>query len=194
MRDTFEGWPIGPDIPAAWYAPPEAGPGHVAIVGEGPSTRALRVSAAGAGVRACRDIPEIPRTTLSVSMRVRVSRISLEDATILSARGSGGEAASLRVTNKGVVGYFNGSRKTRTTAAFRPRTWYRVSATIDQVKRTYSIRVTTDSGKLVAKASGLRWRMSAVRSIRSICVDTAPAPPSQALDIAEVRVTQVVTP
>ena len=194
MRDTFDAWAIGRDVPAAWYTPPEAGAGHVAIVGEGPATRALRVSAAGAGVRACRDIPDIPRTTLSVSMRVRLSRISLEDATILSARGSGGEAASLRVTNKGVVGYFNGSGKTRTTVAFRPRAWYRVSATIDQVKRTYSIRVTTDGGKLVAKASGLRWRMSAVRSIRSACVETAPAPPSQAIDIGEVRVTQVVTP
>jgi hypothetical protein len=194
MRDTFDAWAVGPDVPAAWYTPPEAGPGHVAIIEEGPGTRALRVSAAGAGVRACRDIPDIPRTTLSVSMRVRVSRISLEDATILSARGSGGEAASLRVTNKGVIGYFNGSGKTRTTVAYRPRAWYRVSATIDQAKRTYSIRVTTDGGKLVAKASGLRWRMSAVRSVRSICVETAPAPPSQAIDIGEVRVTQVVTP
>jgi hypothetical protein len=166
----------------------------VAIIEEGPSKRALRASAAGAGVRACRDIPEIPRTTLSVSMRVRLSRVSLEDATILSARGSGGEAASLRVTNKGVIGYFNGSGKTRTTVAYRPKAWYRVSATIDQVKRTYSIRVTTDGGKLVAKASGLRWRMRAVRSVRSVCVETAPAPPSQSIDIAEVRVTQLVTP
>ena len=194
MHDTFDAWAVGPDVPAAWYTPPEAGRGHVQIIEEGPATRALRVSAAGAGVRACRDIPDIPRTTLSVSMRVRVSRISVEDATILSARGSGGEAASLRVTNKGVIGYFNGSGKTRTTVAYRPRAWYRVSATIDQVKRTYSIRVTTDAGKLIAKASGLRWRMAAVRSVRSICVETAPAPPSQAIDIAEVRVTQVVTP
>lgn len=194
MRDTFDAWPAGRDVPAGWYTPPEAGPGHVAIIEESASKRALRASAAGAGVRACRDIPEIPRTTLSVSMRVRLSRISLEDATILSARGSGGEAASLRVTNKGVIGYFNGSGKTRTTVAYRPKAWYRVSATIDQVKRTYSIRVTTDGGKLVAKASGLRWRMSAVRSIRSVCVETAPAPPSQSIDIAEVRVTQVVTP
>ena len=194
MRDTFDPWAVGRDVPTAWYAPPEAGPGHLSIIEEGPAKRALRVSAAGAGVRACRDIADIPRTTLSVSVRVRLSRISLEDATILSARGSGGEAASLRVTNKGVIGYFNGSGKIRTTVAFRPRVWYRVSATIDQVKRTYSIRVTTDGGKLVAKASGLRWRMSAVRSVRSICAETAPAPPSQAIDIGEVRVTQVVTP
>ena len=127
-------------------------------------------------------------------MRVRLSRIALEDATILSARGSGGEAASLRVTNKGVIGYFKGSTKVRTTVAYRPRSWYRLSATIDQAKRTYSVRVSTDAGKLVAKASGLRWRMAAVKSVRSICVETAPVPPRQAIDIGEVRVTQVVTP
>jgi len=193
-HDTFDGWPIGPDVPTAWYTPPEAGSNRLAIVEEGRSTRALRVNAAGAGVRACRDIADIPDATLTISMRVRVSRISLEDATILSARGRGGEAASLRVTNLGVIGYFNGSTKVRTTVAYRPRAWYRVSATIDQAKRRYAVRVTTDAGKLVAKASGLRWRMAAVRSVHSICVDTPPAPPSEAIDIAEVRVTQVVTP
>jgi hypothetical protein len=193
-HDTFEGWPIGRDVPTAWYTPPEAGSDRLAIVEEGRSTRALRVNAAGAGVRACRDIPDLPGAILTVGLRVRVSRISLEDATILSARGRGGEAASLRVTNKGVIGYFDGSTKIRTTVAYRPRTWYRVSATIDQAKRRYAVRITTDAGKLVAKASGLRWRMPEVRSVHSICVETPPTPPTEAIDIAEVRVTQVVTP
>jgi hypothetical protein len=30
--------------------------------------------------------------------------------------------------------------------------------------------------------------------VKSVCVETAPAPPSQTIDIAEVRVTQIVTP
>lgn len=194
MNDTFEGWPIGATTPRAWYTPPEAPSGRLAIVEEGASTRALRVNGAATGIRACRDLPDIPRATLTVVMRARLSGIASEDATMLSVRGSGGEAASLRVTNKGVVGYFNGSKKVRTTIAFRPGTWYRLTATIDQAKQTYAIRLTTDGGKLIARAAGLRWRMATVESVRSICVETAPAPPARSIDIAEVRVTQLVTP
>ena len=124
----------------------------------------------------------------------KLSRVGLEDATLLSVRGSGGEAASVRVTNKSVFAWFNGSTKIRSTAAFRPGTWYRIRATIDQAKKTYSFRIDTGGGRPVARASGLRWRNRAVPSVRSVCLETAPAPPSQTIDIAEVRVTQVVTP
>ena len=193
-RDTFEPWPVGKTVPGAWYTRPEDPEGRMAIVAESASTRALRTTGAGAGVRACRDVPQIPGTVLTVRARVRLSRIGLEDATILSVRGSGGETASVRVTNKGVLGWFDRATKIRTTRPFRPRTWYRVTATIDQSKRTYAVRVTTDGGRLVARASGLRWRQPAVESVRSVCVETAPAPPTQAIDIGEVSVTQVVTP
>ena len=127
-------------------------------------------------------------------MLVKLSRAALEDATILSVRGSGGESASIRVTSKSVFAWFNGPLKIRTTAAFKRGAWYRVRATIDQTRKTYSVRIDTGGGRLVARASGLRWRARAVPSVKSVCVETAPAPPSQTIDIAEVRVTQVVTP
>jgi hypothetical protein len=126
-------------------------------------------------------------------MRVRLSRIALDDGTILSVRGSGGEAASLRVTDKGVLAWFDRLTKIRSTARFRPNVWYRVTARIDQAKRTYDLRVTNDGGGTrIASASGLRWRQAAVRTVGSVCLETAGAPPAQAIDIAEVSVVQDV--
>jgi hypothetical protein len=160
----------------------------------GPTARALRVTGARTNVRACRDFSDVPRATISVDILVKLSKPALEDATILSVRGSGGESASVRVTTKSVFAYFNGSTKIRTTAVFRPGAWYRVRATIDQVRKTYSVRIDSGGGRPVTRASGLRWRARVVPSVKSVCVETAPAPPIQTIDIAEVRVTQVVTP
>ncbi|MFL5685441.1 MAG: hypothetical protein ACJ77D_05250 [Chloroflexota bacterium] len=193
IHDTFEPSAVGSVVPAAWYTRPEDPTGRMSIVA-GPTARALRVSSARTNVRACRDFSDVPATTLSVDILVKLSRAALEDATILSVRGSGGESASIRVTSKSVFAWFNGSTKIRTTAPFRAGAWYRVRATIDQTRKTYSVRIDTGGGRLVARASGLRWRARAVPSVKSVCVETAPAPPSQTIDIAEVRVTQIVTP
>jgi hypothetical protein len=167
----------------------------VSIVADGGKGQALRVPSSKTGVRACRDIAEVARSTLTIRMRVRLSRIAFDDATILSVRGSGGESASLRVTNKGVLAWFDRTTKIRTTVRFRSNVWYRVVARIDQAKRTYDIRVTSDGGKRIASAAGLRWRMAAVRTVGSVCLETAGAPPAQAIDLAEVSVLQdVVAP
>ena len=195
VHDTFEPSPVGPAVPAAWYTRLEDPKGRLAIVA-GPTAvaRALRLSGAATNVRACRDFSDVPATTLSVDILLKLSRAGVEDATILSMRGSGGESASIRVTSKSVFAWFDGANKIRTTAAFRAGAWYRVRATIDQTKKTYSLRIDTAGGRLVARASGLRWRARAVPSVKSVCVETAPTPPRQTIDVAEVRVTQVVTP
>ena len=135
-----------------------------------------------------------PDVTLTASTRIRLSRIALDDATILSLRGSGGEAASVRVTNKGVLAWFDGGTKIRTTIPLRTGSWYRVSARIDQGRKRYDVRVTTDGGRVIARANGLRWRSSAVPSVRSVCVETAPSPPRQTINLSEVNVSQVVRP
>ena len=196
MRDSFEPWAIGrAPTTTGWYVRPEDPPDALSITADGGTGQALRVPSSATGVRACRDVPEVPGRTLTVRLRVRLSRIALDDGTILSVRGSGGESASLRVTNKGVLAWFDRSTKIRSTARFRAKVWYRVTAVIDQAKRTYSVRVTSDDGKTrIASASGLRWRMAALRTVGSICVETAPAPPAQAIDVAEVSVLQVDTP
>jgi hypothetical protein len=193
LRDTFEPWPAGPATDVGWSAREEDPPGRLAIVPDGRG-QSLRVSGAGAGVRACREFADIPGASLAVSARLRLSRVARDDATILSVRGSGGEAASIRVTDKGVLAWFDGRTKIRTSIVFRPRTWYRISARIDQARKRYDVRVTTDGGRLVARANGLRWRARAVPSVRSVCVETAPSPPRQVIDLSEVNVSQVVTP
>ncbi len=196
LRDSFEPWPIG-RAPATtgWYVRPEDPPDALSIAADGGTGKALHVPSSATGVRACRDMPEVPGRTLTVRLRVRLSRIAPEDATILSVRGSGGESVSLRVTNKGVLAWFDRGTKIRSTARFRANVWYRVTAVIDQAKRTYNLRVTNDNGKTrIATVSGRRWRMAAVRTVGSVCIETAAAPPAQAIDVAEVSVLQVDTP
>jgi hypothetical protein len=194
LRDSFESRPIGRAGTTGWYVRPEDPPDALSIVAEGSKGTALRVPSSATGVRACRDVPEVPGRKLTVRLRVRVSRIALEDGTILSVRGSGGESASLRVTDNGVLAWFDRGTKIRSTARIQRNRWYRVTAIIDQSKRTYDFRVTTDDGTRVARASGLRWRMAALRTIGSICIETAAAPPAQAIDIGEVSVLQEDTP
>ena len=194
LRDSFEPWPSGPTEATGWYVRPEDAPAALSIVADGGQGQALRVPSSKTGVRACRDIAEVAGTTLTIRLRVRLSRVALDDATILSVRGSGGEAASLRVTNMGVLAWFDRATKIRSTARFRPNVWYRVTARIDQAKRTYDLRVTSDGGTRIASASGLRWRMAAVRTVGSVCLETAGAPPAQAIDLAEVSVLQDVVP
>ena len=105
---------------AGWYVRPEDGAAPLSIVADGGEGQALSVPSSKTGVRACRDVAEVPGTTLTVRMRVRVSRLALDDATILSVRGSGGETASLRVTDQGVLAWFDGTTKIRSTCASGP--------------------------------------------------------------------------
>ncbi len=192
LRDTFESWPIGAAGAAGWYVRPEDGTAALSIVADGGDGQALRVPSSKTGVRACRDVAEVAGRSLTIRMRVRLSRLALEDATILSVRGSGGEAASLRVTNLGMLAWFDGATKLRSTTRFRPNVWYRVTARIDQSKRTYDVSVSSDGGKRIVGVSGLRWRMPAVRIVGAVCAETAGAPPAQAIDFAEVSVLQAI--
>jgi hypothetical protein len=194
LRDTFEPWPVGPTAPSAWYTRPEDPPGTLSVAPEGATDHALRVTGAALGVRACRDMPALPEARLTVQARVRLSGIASEDATILSVRGSGGEAASVRVTNDGVLAWFDGETKIRSTTGIAAATFYRVTARIDQTARTYDIRVTTDDETPIATVTGLKWRQPAVRTVSSVCVETAPAPPAQGVDVAEVSVSEDVRP
>jgi hypothetical protein len=194
LQDTFEPWPIGRARSTGWYVRPEDPPGSLSIVSDGGRGKALRVPSSRLGVRGCRDFAPIPDVVQTVRARVRLSRIGIEDAVLLSVRGSGGESASIRVTDLNQLSWFNGSVKIRSTVRIRPGAWYRITAVIDQKNRTYAMRVSTDGGTRLASASGLRWRQAAVRTVDSVCAETAAAPPAQAIDFADVSVVQTVTP
>jgi hypothetical protein len=160
---------------------------------DSPGNQSLRVASAGADVRACRDIPEIPGAALTVRARIRLTRVALDDATILSVRGSGGETASIRVTNQQALAWFDGPTKIRSSTSLPTGRFFILTARIDQERKTYALRVTTDSGAPVVSADGLDWRMSAVETVGSICIETPPVLPTQAIIVSEVSVTQDVT-
>ncbi len=189
LRDDFEAWAIG-RADAGWYVRPEDPQGRLSIVDGGTVKHALRVPSARGGVRACRDIPLVPGTRVTVTARVRVSAIGTSDGVLLSARGSGGEAGSVRITSRGVFGWYVGATKVRSTIVVRrgAKAWYRVSATFDQAKRTYDFRIWNAANKPVAGRTGLRWRTKGVTAIDSICIDTAATPAAQVIDIGEVSV------
>ena len=194
LRDDFEIWPIG-RADAGWYVRPADPQGALSIIDGGPVQHALRVPSARGGVRACRDFPLVPGTRVTVTARVRVSAIGTSDGVLLSARGSGGEAGSVRITSRGVFGWYVGATKVRSAVVVRrgAAAWYRVSATFDQAKRTYDFRVWNAANKPVAARAGLRWRTKGVTSIDSICIETAGSPPAQVIDIGEVSVQVPVT-
>ncbi len=194
LRDAFESWTYGRNPPTGWSVRPGDPKDSLAIVSDGGGGNALRVPSAPAGVRACRDVPEIEGAVLTVRARVRLSRVGQSDALMLSVRGSGGEAASIRVTDLGVWAWFDGTVKVRPGTTVQPRTWYRITVRVDQAERTWDMQVTTDSGRPVVGASGLRWRAPEVTSVRSVCLETAGAAPAQVIDLGEVTVLQDVAP
>jgi hypothetical protein len=87
-----------------------------------------------------------------------------------------------------VFGWYFGATKVRSTIGVRRGTWYRVSATFDQAKRTYDFRVVNAANRPVVARTGLRWRTKGVTAIDSVCIDTAGAPPAQVINIDEVSV------
>jgi hypothetical protein len=188
LSDDFEAFPIGRSNATGWFVRPEDPQGRLSIVDEGGGKHALRVPWAAAGVRACRDIPQLPGTRISIDLRVRMSAIGASDGVIVSMRGSGGEAGSVRVTSRGVLGWYGGASKFRSAVAFRARSWYRVVATFDQTKRTYDFRVWNAAGKPVAGKTGLRWRTRGVTGVDSVCLSSAGGKPAQVIDIGEVKV------
>ncbi len=189
VHDDFEPFPAGPADGTMWARRAGDPPTAFTIAGDGADGRALRVKATvAAGVRACRSFPAVEGAKLLIRLRVRVSAFGKGDTPLLSVRGSGGESASVRFTDRRVFAWFDRTTKIRSTIAFRPKTWYRIAATIDQVKRTYAFSITTDAGRTVVKRSGLRWRMAAVRSVGAICIETARSTPGQIIDLAEVHV------
>jgi hypothetical protein len=187
LRDDFEEVPVGRDN-AGWFVRPEDPQGRLAIVDDGTGGHALRIPSSRTGVRACRTIPELDGSRITVLMRVRVSAIGTSDAVVFAARGPGGEAGSLRFSSHSRLAWYAGAGKVRSLIPVRARAWYRVVATFDQAKRTYDLRVWNPAGQPITAKTGLRWRTPGVTAIDSICIDTAGAPPAQVIDIAEVSV------
>lgn len=193
MDNDFEPWPLGDASGTGWVVREGDPPSSLTIVEEGPAGRALRAVAAadGASVRACRDHPAVPDVDLELSTRVRVGDGGTSDSIVVSMRGSGGEAASIRVTDRDRLAWFDGSRKVQSVTTVERGAWYRVDVTVDQTARTYDFRVLTDDGDEILSRKGSAWRFPDVETVRRFCLETASGTPGQSVDLAEFRLQQV---
>ncbi len=186
----FEPWPVGPPAGTAWTVRDEDPADALRIVADGSGGRALRVRAArtGAPVRACRRFAERPEGVVSFDVRVSLrGGPGASDTSLLSFRGSGGEAVSLRVTADGDLAWFDGPTKAQSEVVVQPGAIYRIRGTIDQARRTFSFRI-HEGGREVLSAEAVAWRMDEVRIARDICMETAAGRPDQAVDVLDVKV------
>ncbi|MGP1674200.1 MAG: hypothetical protein ACTS8Z_03165, partial [Candidatus Limnocylindrales bacterium] len=196
LRGTFEPWTIGPAAGTGWLQRPEDPPDAVVLVDDGASGRALRVRtpAGRVAARACHAFAEVAGAPLTIDARVRTSALGTSDTTLLAVRGNGGEAASIRVTDRGVFAWFSGAIKVRSTRTVTPGTWYRISLTIDQVAHTYDLRLAFDDDRLIIARSDVPWRTPELEAVDSICLETAGASRAQTIDLAEVQVLEGTRP
>ena len=189
----FEPWEPGDASGTSWL-PRDGEPlDAISIVEEGEGGgRALRLrpASASAGVRACRSIPVTGLGEVRVDLTVRVSGFGTADSSILSLRGAGGEAASVRVTERGEFAWFDGATKVRTTAIVDPGRWYRVRVGVDQVAKTYTLTLGADGRDPAVDRTGIDWRQPEVPSVRDLCLETAIGDADLTIDVAEVRVLQ----
>ncbi|MGZ9159676.1 MAG: hypothetical protein ACXW4T_00810 [Candidatus Limnocylindrales bacterium] len=196
LHDDFEPWTVGPATGTGWLLRPEDPPDAVALVDDGAGGRALRVRtpAGRVAARACHAFAEVAGAPLTIEARVRTSVLGTSDTTLLSVRGNGGEAASIRATDRGVFAWFSRATKVRSTRKVTPGTWYRISLTIDQVAHTYDLRLAFDDDRPIIARSDVPWRTPELDAVGSICLETAGASRAQAIDLAEVQVLQGTRP
>jgi hypothetical protein len=192
VANDFEPWTVGDAGGTAWLPRPTDPNDAVSIVDDGDGGRALRIVPGpdANGVRVCRELPPVGTGTLTAELRVRVAGLGTSDTSILSLRGSGGEAASLRVTERGEFAWFDKTTKVRTTAIFRTGRWYRVTVSVDQAARTYAFTISSDGGDPLVERTKVGWRHAAVKAVREICLETATGNDDQTIDLAEVQVLQ----
>ena len=197
MHNDFEPWPVGPADGTGWSVGEGSPPEALTIADDGDGGRALRLEPTDAGeaVRACRDISEDADRRLRIALRVRVSALGDADTSLVQLRGSGGEAASVRLSVLGDLAWFDGARKARSEAAtFRLGRWYRVEVTVDQPARTYDFVVKTDGGDDVLRRSDLDWRSPVVQAIRTVCFESTVGEPDQDLDVSGITVAALPPP
>lgn len=196
IDNDFEPWAPGDAAGTSWLTREGDAPDALSIVDDGDDGRALQIGGGegGTGVRACRSLPVAGPSRLIVDLRVRASGVGTADSAILSLRGPGGEAATVRVSERGEFAWFDGPTKVRTTPIFEADTWYRVHAVVDQVAKTYAFTISPDRGDPIVERSGIDWRDPAVPAVGDICLETAVGAPDLTIDLADARVLQETAP
>jgi hypothetical protein len=195
VNTDFEPWPVGSAQGTGWAVRPTDPATSIAIIDDGPG-KSLRIAPNrnGTDVRACDDVPVTLDTPVTVKFRIRINTTGINDTTLMSLRGSGGDLGSLRISKRGQFSYFDGTRKVESSVRYARSRWYTVTAVVQQQRRTYDLVVATDSGSVVLRRRGLHWRRSIVPSVREMCIETTSGQPKQRIDLSGAVVTQVPAP
>ncbi|HEU5149445.1 MAG TPA: hypothetical protein VFU19_03045 [Iamia sp.] len=188
VDDTFDSLPVGGPGPTAW-APEDADP-PVGLVVEDPAypTRALRVAGGSDPVAACRPIPDLPATVVTVEAALRASRATgSADARLLTVRGAGGSIASVRLSRLGLAGWSTSHGRV-TGLAVPPGAPLVATVRLDVAARTADVEVRLTDGTVLAATTGLPWLTSGDGTIDELCVRAAPGE-GTAVVVDAVRVT-----
>lgn len=174
VDESFDPWPIDRQLANGWAVVAGGGPETATIVrsiGRAGMSAQLTTGAKGERVRACRPFPPASTRPLSVSVDIRLAVPGRSDA-VVAVRGDGLDAASVRFDDVGVLAYYDGPTKVRTTVTFRPRVWYRTFITLDPRTRTYALEIhEVAGGRSVLHVTGLGWRSTEPTLLDELCIN-----------------------
>lgn len=192
LDDTFEPLAVGTQAPAGWQPTTGSPTKPIAVANITGRNHILRLtSPAATETRACKDFGPVERGVVTATTIVRLGAIGTADATLVSLRFHGNEAALGRFGIGGTFAYYAGATKIRTTAAWKPGTWYRSIAKVDLDRRTWSWSVFVDgSSAPLVRVDSIPFREPTATSVGSICIQTSSGKAGLTLDVDRVVVTR----
>ncbi len=190
-RDAFDRWAPGATVTSWSISDRSTVKGNLvaATAANDRIMELVRTSTAGQ-LRACRTAPKTATGTSRTEIVVRLRGVGSSDATIASVRGPGGEVASIRVTTHGLLAYYSGATKVRTTIPFTSGRWYRIVIDVSLATKRFSVTVSPVGGARVLAASAVPWRTGAVTGIDTVCVETPNGGPADALDVSSLALSR----
>ncbi len=192
FTDNFNPWPVGarPDI--GWELNTGDPPRSFTIrkvVAARSNSASLSAPASAGEIRACKAFPDATSGTVTVDVRVRITRLPPLDAVLTEVHGSGVQAASVRFSRSGVFAYIKGAIKIRTPVRFRGGIWYHSIVVVHVASRTYDWRITNAAGRRLVSVSGIAWRDPPTAPLDRVCL-RVPGGSGIALDWDDIQVTR----
>jgi hypothetical protein len=181
---TFNGLTVGTD-PPGWEVDGDPLPPFTVVSLTG-SDSSARLTATTADARTCTRFAAGDGDVLRAGADVLFNEPSTGDIKLLQLRGSGGEAASVRL-REGEVVYADGDTRVRSGLVLSPGRWYRAVLGLDLAARTFGVQIRdgVDDAILLAD-EGLAWAAE-IEVVDRVCAEVSPQPGLE-LYLDEVRV------
>ncbi len=188
VDDTFDTQPTGGPGPTSWAS--EGADSPVGEVVDDPifTTPALRLAGGPDPVSACRSIPELPGTVVTVEAALRASGPGTADARLLTVRGPGGTLASVRLSRLGLAGWSTPLGRA-TGLSVPPGAVLLITLRLDRPARTADITVQTPDGTILAQGPDVPWLAAGDGTVDELCVRPAPGERT-AVVVDAIRITQ----